>query len=87
MKNRIVYNSMFDIKLEKEKLRFEILLYEEKMKNLNSQMISGLSVSMKNLSFNVTNRLISYSLLRSLYKTRYLYDFLMSFSRGFGRFR
>lgn len=85
MKNKSRYNSMHEIKIARERLRFEVKLYEVKLKNTNNILFSGISLSMRNLKFNIRNRLISYSIFRSLYKSNFIYDFIKNFHRGFKR--
>jgi hypothetical protein len=87
MKNKVVYNSIYDIKIAKERLRYEVKLYEEKLKNTNNLLLSGISVSFRNLKFNIRNRLVSFALFRSLYKSNVAFGFIRNFVRGFMRSR
>ncbi len=81
------YNSLHDIRLAKATLRLESMLYKEKLKNSGNRLFSGVSFSLKNLSFNIRNRLLAWSLFRSVAKSNMLYDFLSSFKRGFRKTR
>ncbi len=83
MKKKSEYNSLDDIRLARERLRYKALLQEEKFKNSSARIFSSFFFSMKNLSFTIRNRLISYSFFRSLYKSNIIYDFIKNFTRGF----
>ena len=83
MKKKREYNSLDDIRRAKDRLRYKALLQEEKFKNSTSRIFSSFFFSMKNLSFTVRNRLISYSFFRSLYKSNIIYDFIRNFTKGF----
>ncbi len=85
MKNKVAYKSIYDIQIAREKLRYEIRLHEEKLRNANYLLFSGISMTMRNLSFNIRNRLVSFALFRTLYKSKYAYDFMRNFIRGFRR--
>lgn len=87
MKKKTGYSSLNEIKIAREKLRYESKLQEEKLKSVNYLMFSGISMSMRNLSFNIRNRLLSFALFRSLYKSKFTYDFIRNFIRGFSRTR
>lgn len=87
MKNKKGYNSIHDIKIARERLRYETKLYEEKLRNTNNLILSGITLSMKNLKFNIRNRLITYSIFRSFYKSNLFYDFVKNFFRGFRKSR
>ena len=85
MKNKVAYKSIYDIQIARERLRYETRLYEEKLRNANYLIFSGISMSLRNLRFNIRNRLVSFALFRSLYKSKYAYDFARNFIRGFRR--
>jgi hypothetical protein len=77
--------SVYDIRIAKEKLRYEIKLHEEKLRNANYHLMSGISMSLRNLKLNVRDRLVSFALFRSLYRSKYAFDFMRNFIRGFRR--
>ncbi len=83
MNKKKEYSSIDEIRLDKARLRYKSLLYTERLKNSSSKLFSGFSFSMKTLSFNIRNRFLTYSFLRSLYKTNFYYDFIKNFRRGF----
>ena len=87
MKNKAGYHSIYEIKIAKERLRYEVKLYEEKLKNTNNLLLSGISASFRNLRFNIRNKLVTYALFRSLYKSNYVFGFIKNFVRGFRRSR
>lgn len=87
MKNGTVYKSMEEIKLAKARLKYESRLYEERLKNSRDLIFAGFSFSLKSLGLNIRNRLIGYSLFRSLYKSNIFYDFIGNFSKGFRQYR
>ncbi len=74
---------MQEIRLAKTRLRYETMLYEVKLKNSTNQMFSNFSQSMRNLSFNIRNRLFTYAFFRSLSKSGMIYDFIRNFKKGF----
>lgn len=74
---------MQEIRLAKTRLRYETMLYEVKIKNSANQVFSNFSQSMRNLSFNIRNRLFTYAFFRSLSKTGMMYDFIRNFKKGF----
>jgi uncharacterized membrane protein YqjE len=82
---KTAYNSIYDIRIAKEKLRYEVKLHEEKLRNANYLLMSGISMSLNNLRLNVKNRLVSFALFRSLYRSKYAIDFVRNFIRGFRR--
>ena len=78
---------MEEINLARARLRYESRLYEEKLKNTRNRIFSDFSFSVKSLGLNIRNRLIAYSLFRSIYKSNIIYDFIGNFSRGFRQYR
>ncbi len=83
MSKKRVYTSLQDIRLARQKLRYEVMLCEEKFKNSSNMLLTGLSHSMKDLGFYIRNRLFTYAFFRSVSKSGMLYDFLANFARGF----
>lgn len=81
------FNSVREIKLAKERLRYECLFYSEKLKNSGNRLFAGFTRSLKELSFNIRNRLFAYSLMRSFAKSNLLYEFTTNFVRGLKRSR
>ena len=77
------HTSLQDIRLARQKLIYESLLYEEKLKHSSERLLSGISGSLKNLGFYIRNRLLTWAFFRSVSKSAILYDFLASFRRGF----
>ncbi len=84
-KRKSKYRSIQEIKLARERLKYESMLQQEKMKNSSRRLFSSFTYSLRNLSFNIRNRLVTYSFIRSLYKTNILFDFMRNFVRGFRR--
>ncbi len=87
MNKKTKFNSIHEIRLAKERLRYESLMYRERLKNKINQLCSGFSFSLRNLSFNIRNRFMTYSVFRSLFKANFFYDFIKNFARGFRQAR
>ncbi len=83
MSKKRVYTSLQDIRLARQKLRFETMLCEEKLKNSSDMLFTGLAHSVKDIGFYIRNRLFTYAFFRSVSKSGILYDFLANFVRGF----
>ena len=81
------YSSIQEIRLDRERLRFESMYYNEKLKSSSKRLFSGLSGSLRDLRFNIRNKLFTFSVFRSLSKTGMLYDFINNFARGFRQTR
>ena len=81
------YRSMQDIKMARAELRYESRLLEEKFKYSGDQLFSNFSYSLKSLSFNIRNKLLTIAFFRSLSKSGMVYDFFRNFARGFRRAR
>jgi hypothetical protein len=87
MKSKTGYNSIYEIRIARERLRYELKLQEEKLKNVNYLLISGISSSLRDIKFNIRNKLISFAFFRSLYKSNFVFGFARNFIRGFRRAR
>jgi hypothetical protein len=87
MKSKKGYSSIYEIKVAKERLRYQMKLQEEKFKNINYLLLSGISSSLRDLRFNIRNKLISYAFFRSLYKSNVVFGFAKNFIRGLRRVR
>ncbi|TVR68523.1 MAG: hypothetical protein EA408_13425 [Marinilabiliales bacterium] len=79
------YTSLQDIRLARNRLRYEILLCEERMKNSSVRLFAGFTNSLRDFGFYVRNRLFTYAFFRSLSKSGMIYDFLTSFKKGFSK--
>jgi hypothetical protein len=87
MKSKAGYNSIYEIKIARERLRYQLKLQEEKFKNVNYLLLSGISSSLRDLKFNIRNKLISFAFFRSLYKSNFVLGFAKNFIRGLRRAR
>lgn len=83
MKNKTKFNSIYEIRIAKERLRYETAIQSERLSNKTGMLFSGVSFSLRNLSFRIRNRLFTYAFVRSLSRTKMLHDFLNNFIRGF----
>ncbi len=79
---RARYTSLQDIRLARNKLRYETLLCEERFKNTSSRLFAGFTGSIRDLGFYIRNRLFTYAFFRSLTKSGMIYDFLTNFKQG-----
>jgi hypothetical protein len=87
MKKKRSYRSIYDIKIAKERLRYETRLNKEKLKISSNYVFSDLSLSLKNLGANIRNRLLAYSIVRSYARSKLLFTLVRNLVRGFRQTR
>jgi len=81
------FRSIHEIRLARERLRFECLFYGEKLKNSRNRLFSGFTHSIRDIGFNIRNRLFALSLVRSVAKSNMFYEFIANFAEGFRKAR
>jgi hypothetical protein len=80
MKNKKNYKSISDIRLARERLKYENKFYLEKLKNATSMTMPSLSHSFKNLGFSIRNRFFGFTVVRSILKSNLMYKVFRRFS-------
>jgi hypothetical protein len=76
MKKRKVYRSVSDIRLARERLKYENKFYKERLIATAGMTIPSLSVSMRNLGLAIRNRFFTLSIIRSLARSNMFYSLL-----------
>lgn len=69
-KSKREYKTIYEIRLAKEKYRYDTIVHREKLYYNTGLIFSNLSLSMRDLSLNVRSKLFNYSFFRTLFKTR-----------------
>jgi hypothetical protein len=76
MKKKKVYRSVSDIRLARERLKYENQFYKERLLASAGATIPSLSVSMRNLGLAIRNRFFTLTVLGSLARSNLFYKLL-----------
>jgi hypothetical protein len=76
MKKKKIYRSVSDIRLARERLKYENKFYKERLLATAGMTIPSLSVSMRNLGLAIRNRFFTLTILRSLVRSNMFYSVL-----------
>jgi hypothetical protein len=76
MKKKKVYRSVSDIRLARERLKYEHKFYKERLLATAGNTIPSLSVSMRNLGIAIRNRFFALSILRSAARSNIFYSII-----------
>jgi hypothetical protein len=87
MKRKREFKSIHEIRIARERYRYDTILQREKLNTRAGMIFSNLSLALNNMSLNIRSRLFSYSFFRTLFKTGMLVSFARNFSRGFRQAR
>jgi hypothetical protein len=63
------YKTIHEIRMAKERYRYDTIVHREKLYNRTGLIFSNLSLSMRDWSLNVRSKLFNYSIFRTLFKT------------------
>jgi hypothetical protein len=83
MKNKNRYRSVHEIQIARARLRYKARLSEEKLKTAGNLLVSNVSIALRDIKTDIRNRLISFSIFRTLSRTNFIYNFTKNFIRGF----
>jgi hypothetical protein len=73
------YSSLFEVRLARERYRYETMLKKEKLENTGNLIISGVALTLSNISLDLRKRLFNYSFFRFLIKTGMFYKLARNF--------
>jgi hypothetical protein len=87
MKKKKMYRSLSEIRLARERLRYENKFYKNRLIAAGTMTIPSLSVSFRNLGISIRKRLFAFTVFRSLVKSNIVYDAVRGVARRFRRRR
>jgi len=73
------YHSIEEIRFARERLRYQILLYDERMKYSTKDVSQLFSETLKDVSYALRNRIVGYSILRYVIRNRAMARFMLAF--------
>lgn len=73
MKKKKDFSSIAEIKLARERLRYENKFYQERLKTSGSNTLPSLSLSIENLKYTIRNKLFTFSVFKALLKSNIVY--------------
>jgi hypothetical protein len=79
MKRRKNYSSILEVRLARERYRYETKLHMERLENTGDLIIAGISLTLSNLSLDIRRKLFNYSVFRFLIKTGMFYNLAKNF--------
>jgi hypothetical protein len=74
------YNSIFEIRMAKERYRYDTIVHREKLYNRTGLIFSNMSLSLRDWSMDVRSKLFKYSFFRKIYKTSIFFGVARSFA-------
>lgn len=73
------FHSIEEIRFARERLRYQILLYDERMKYSTKDFSKLFNDSLKDVSYAIRNRILGYSILRYMIKNRAIANLILAF--------
>lgn len=73
MKKKKEFNSIADIKLARERLKYENKFYQKRLKTSGSTTVPSLSLSVRNLKYTIRKNLFTFAVFKALIKSNIIY--------------
>lgn len=73
------FHSIEEIRFARERLRYQILLYDERIKYSTKDFSQLFNDTLKDVSYAIRNRIVGYSILRYIIRNRAMAKFLLAF--------